>query len=432
VLAFSRHPIYGLMTYIAEFYLDPSSRWWGPELPDLRWSMLAAGVTLLALLVAKKDNQAIPLFRHKVMLGLILFLVWIGLQTLWALDVALHLELITLAAKYTLLVGLIYKCVDSEKHLRFFLWTHVIGCSYLGYLAFTSYIGGRMEGFGGGGIDEANTGALQIVTGIFVASSLFLTSSVKGRAALFGGMPFMLNALVTTISRSGFLAMASGGVIYNLFAPRRLRWGVRLLSVLAVVLFTILTNPMYWTRMSSIAHAGEDVEGVDTGAGRLVLIGAQWRMFKEHPLGCGHRCTAVLSPQFLDDRMLTGVGADRARSSHNTVTTLLVEQGVPGVVLYVMLLIWTWNGLRTLGRQYAGETGFLPTLVPAVASILGAIIVGDMFVDYLKFEARLWFMAVLMVLINFAASEAKTAAHRRAHSDAASSRKQQRVSPCST
>ena len=51
LLALARDPIFGLFAYIAEFYLHPVSRWWGHFLPDLRWSMLAAIVTLFAILI---------------------------------------------------------------------------------------------------------------------------------------------------------------------------------------------------------------------------------------------------------------------------------------------------------------------------------------------------------------------------------------------
>ena len=37
-LCLFRHPIYGLYTYVAVFYLHPPSRWWAAALPDLRWS----------------------------------------------------------------------------------------------------------------------------------------------------------------------------------------------------------------------------------------------------------------------------------------------------------------------------------------------------------------------------------------------------------
>ena len=76
--------------------------------------------------------------------------------------------------KYILLIVMMYICIDSEKHLRYFLWAHVMGCFYLGWIAFTSYGGGRFEGFGGPGIGDSNTGGFQIVTGILTGAALFI------------------------------------------------------------------------------------------------------------------------------------------------------------------------------------------------------------------------------------------------------------------
>jgi hypothetical protein len=171
----------------------------------------------------------------------------------------------------------------------------------------------------------------------------------------------------------------------------------------------MLTNPVYWTRISSIQEAGEEVEGVDTGAGRLDIIKAQFLMFRDHPLGCGHRCTAVLSKQFLSDKELTGSGENRARSSHNTYMTMLVEHGIPGLLLYLMLILWLLKSVRSLIRSHDHREGVLPTLVPAIAGVTGALIVGDLFVDYLIIECRIWFIGLVMVMLNLTKASAQAA-----------------------
>jgi O-antigen ligase len=405
VLALARHPIYGLMTYVSVFYLDPYSRWWSHSIPDLRWSYTAAIVTIAALIVRRQKPKAIRLFNHKIMVGYLLFVAWCAIQTPWALDFDMHMELLNLTAKYALVMALIYLCVDSEQNLKAFLWTHVLGCFFLGWIAYTEYEGGRFEGFGGGAIGEANAGAIQIVTGILVAASMFLVGRTMERVILIVCIPFILNGLVTTISRSGFLALTTAGVIFNLLVHSRHRARVRLLSVLALVLFLMLTGPAYWNRIDTITYAGEDVRGVDTGSGRLDIIGAQWRMFLAYPFGCGHRCTVTLSPEYLPAERLTQGG----RSSHNTFMTLLVEQGIPGAMFYFGMIAWTWASVRRLRRDLRSADGALPAYFGATAAILGAVVVGDLFVDYLKLEVRMWFIAIMMVLLNMARERRQTA-----------------------
>ena len=90
---------------------------------------------------------------------------------------------------------MIYRTVDSERHLRWFLWAHVLGCFYLSWIAFTSYSSGRFEEFGGPGINEANAAANQLVTAILVAASLFLAGGFRQKALATGVMPFLVNAL---------------------------------------------------------------------------------------------------------------------------------------------------------------------------------------------------------------------------------------------
>jgi O-antigen ligase len=339
------------------------------------------------------------------MSGLLLFIGWLGVQSFWALDQAIHIDLLILISKYALLLGLMYKCIESVYHLRVFLWTHAAGCFYLGTIVFTNYVGGRFEGFGGPGISEANAAALLIVTGIVTTFILFLSGRIIAKSIAIGFMPFTLNALVATISRSGFLALSVAGMLFNFFAPRKTIGTVRLFSILGLMLLLALANPVFWGRIETIFLAGEKVEGLDTGSARLALIDKQFDMFSEYPLGCGHRCTAILSPYYLEDEYLTGDEGNRARSSHNTFMTLLVEHGVPGAIFYIMLLIWIARTSLRMSKSMRSKSGIVPYTYTATVAILGAITVGDLFVDYLKFEARIWFIALLMVLVRMEAED---------------------------
>ena len=404
LLAFIRHPMFGTMTYIATLFLSPQQRWWGQGmLEPVRWAVISAAVALLALIANRKRlAPTAPVFSHSVVALVILLVVWMAIQSLWAMDKVEHADLLSYYIKFVIALVLVYKTVDSEQSLRLFLWTYVLCGFYFGWIAFTSYEGGRFESFGGAGLGEANAGALAIVTGLFAGAALFLAGTLRERIVLFLIMPFLMNGLVTTISRSGFLALAVGGVIFNYFTPAKFRKPVRILSVLAVVLFLAVAGPAYWQRMQSLKHAGENVQGMDTGGGRLEIIEAQWRMFADHPLGCGAMCTAVLSPNYMEASLLTTFGTSQVRASHNTFMSFLVEQGIVGAALYVAILVWIFARIRALVRTLKNAEGFLPTVLPALAALLAAITVGDMFVSYTKFEPRIWFIAVLMAFTGLA------------------------------
>ena len=177
--ALIRHPIYGLMAYLASFYVHPPSRWWGQGLLiDVRWAFLAAGITLVAVLIHRTGSSKKSFFSFPVVWLMLTLLLWAVIQLNWALWPEKHLDFVELFAKFILAAFLIYRAVDSEKHLRWFLWSHVLGCFCLAWIARSGFAGGRFDSFGGPGISDANSAANQLVTGIMVAASLFL--AVKG------------------------------------------------------------------------------------------------------------------------------------------------------------------------------------------------------------------------------------------------------------
>lgn len=72
LLSLFRHPIFGLLTYVGVFYIHPPARWWGDVLPSARWSLLAACVTLIGLLVHGADKRGPRLFQYGLMPGALL------------------------------------------------------------------------------------------------------------------------------------------------------------------------------------------------------------------------------------------------------------------------------------------------------------------------------------------------------------------------
>jgi hypothetical protein len=306
---------------------------------------------------------------------------------------------------------LLYASLDSEQAVLLFLRTYVACGFTFGWIAFSTYTGGRFEGFGSAGLAEANAGALVIVTSTLVAAALFLRGSVRERVILLFVFPILLNGLVTTVSRSGFLALTAGGLVFMFFVPAQYRKLAKWMAIPAVVLFLSVAGTTYWGRMQTLKHAGEQVEGMDTGGGRLEIIEAQLRMFRDHPLGCGAMCTATLSPQYMGSSLLTGRGTEvRRRSSHNSYMSFLVEHGVIGTLLHLILMFWIIGALLRLRRAVSTTTGIMPAVLPALAGVFTAISIGDLFVSYLKFEPRIWFLVVTIVLLEFVEKTAPAAA----------------------
>ncbi len=409
-LALLKHPIYGLYLYLAVVYLHPPSRWWGQILPDLRWSLLAAAVTLIGAFVQRAKLPASPRPWYATVPGLavIMLVVWLWIQYPWALDLELHHEAAVLYTKYIVVFYLVYRLVNRPTDAANVLLVHVLGCAFLGVLCLLNEdarFGARLDGVGGPNLDDANSLGMFLATGVVAGGVLFLWQKGWRRLVVVLAMPFVLNGLVLTGSRGAFLGLLVGAFVLIFLRPPQRRWMFWGAAALGVVLAVKLMDEAFIERMFSIKEAAVRSEDMDSSAeSRWVLIEAQTRMAMRYPHGAGHRGTAALSPQYLERRWLTRAHGESenqaARASHNTFMTLLVEQGIPGALLYVW--ISTWGALVVLRLKAAIRRGLpLDLIAPAVACSAGIAVVwtAGQFTDYLKTEVQIWLFAMLAVTL---------------------------------
>jgi O-antigen ligase len=406
LLALVRSPVWGLYAYVATFYLHPVDRWWGAGLPELRWSLIAALVTILAAARMPKDPLRPPWPRSTGARFVILMTAWLWIQSLWALSPADHFELCLLYSKYIALFYLMYRLLDSPTAIRNFMAAHVLGCLYLGLLVLEQPEGGRLESVGGPGIDEANALGMHLATGAFSAAALLGLRGTSLWLKSLGvlSLPLILNGLIQTGSRGAFLSVAAAGLVFLYLNPAELRGRWVALALVGLVALLPMVPAKYWDRIGTIAVAAEDTGQADTSAQtRVALLAAQWQMFLSYPLGSGHRGTAYLSPRYLAEEQLSRSAGDpagrRARSSHNTAMTALAEHGIPGITLFGIVVLWAARTLRRPG----GAGGQPPdparqVLLATTGATLTVVLVAGLFTDYIKAEAFIWGLAWLSVL----------------------------------
>jgi O-antigen ligase len=383
-----RHPVYGLYTYIAVFYLHPPSRWWAAELPDLRWSFVAAGVTLFVTLLRRHDPTRPRWGSFTVTRLFLVYLGWMWVQTLWVVDRDVHLDGLILFTKYAVVVYLIYELLDTRERLIQFFAVHAAGCLYLGFLAYTSVYADRLDGVGGPGLDDASSLGAQLAAGAFAGACLYFAAGSPLRWLGVLTVPLALNGVAMAASRGSFVALVVGGwALYWFGAPRR-RLMLMGYGILGIGLFLYLTPPEFWERMSTILQSiSEDItdHSVET---RKALLPAQWQMFLDHPLGAGYDATTTLSTQYLDTEYMSGAGQ---RSSHNTLMSALVDQGVVGIVVWVWLAVAVMRDLVRCARKCKrNKDEQLAWLVAAVGSTFVTIFAAGMFAPFIAKEIYFW------------------------------------------
>lgn len=402
IAALALRPIYGLYTYIGVFYVHPPSRWWGATLPDLRWSLVAAVITLLALYLHRSTFRPRPPWYSSAIIRIfILYVIWMWLQWPWAPSSS-HGNGVILFTKYVLLIYLIYTTIDNERDFYGICFIHVLGCAFFGWLVYMAPDAGRLEGVGGPGVDNANTLGMHLATGLIFASFMLLASKGWARWIIFATIPFILNGIIQTETRGAIVGLLLGSLATVYLKPKEYRRLYYILAILGFFAFLAVANESFTARMETITAAtSEEAEWDSSAISRIAIIEAQVEMFADHPMGVGHQGTAYLSRQYLDERWLAGDSGDRA--SHNTVMSILVDQGLPGILLFIALAFVVCKILRRLKRMDSiGLNGRLGLYRTMVGGSLVTIIGAGMFAQYLKAEVLIWNLVLLAVLWDLA------------------------------
>lgn len=404
VFAFKRHPIYALYFYLASIFVYPPSRWWGYMLPDLRWSLLSAAIATLSVLFHRgKLNPKPPVMMNAPAILLCMYAAWMWIQTPWALDQSQHIEGSVQYVKYLIAFWFIYRMIDSKARVADLLLGLTAGCALLGvYAQFSDRSGGRLDGVGGPGMDDSNTLAMYLATGLISCMGLVLSQRGWRRWLSAATLPVILNGFVLANSRGSFLGVAAGVLVLALCkakAHRRLFWALMLVAAVGV---TFVVDSAFMDRMATIGDVtDQDNEQADASArSRLVIVEAQMRMAADYPMGVGFRGTIVLSPRYLDSRWLTKLpGTDESvgRSSHNTFMTTLVEQGIPGALMFLALVTWIVVSIFKLRRPSRyGADPELATMGAALCGGLVVVIVAGTATDYFMAEVQFWLYAGLV------------------------------------
>jgi O-antigen ligase len=303
-----------------------------------------------------------------------------------------------LLTKYLLVFFMVYRLIDTAGKGIWFLFAHLLGCFYLGILAWASPSAGRLDGVGGPGIDDSNTLGMHLGTGVVCGAMLILHLSGWRRYLCIVALLFALNGIILTGSRGAFLALVAGGAMLALLRPRHYRRQFLMFAALGLLAVGYVASETFWDRLDTLrAATAENQDELDTSArSRIELVKAQWQMASLHPLGTGHRGTEVLSAQYLAEEYLTEGGA---RSSHSAFMTVLVEQGVPGAVLFVLMLVVVARLLRKVdlvsAREGLVEAGVVNA---AVGGSLMVVFAGGLFADFSKCEVQIWMFALLASL----------------------------------
>ena len=409
----SGRPLIGLLVYLQTFYVYSPGYWWGRKLPNLRWSLVAAIVTFLAVKIkdSKSSNSAEPeagdLIAKPGFFSLpentlyLFFVLWIWLQSLWAIDPVSHKVYAVMVSKFLLLLYLIHKILIDRKSIFVFVIANTLGCGYFGWYADANFEGkGRLEQVvPTPGLSDANGFCLHMAPVLVISSFVLLCDFTKKKYWLVIPIVMILNGIFLAQSRGALLGMAVASLLVFAFRPYRLRKQIYFYMLLGAVAAVNLIPADFLDRIYRAADAGE--AGRDESAeSRIFIVIAQWEMFKTSPLlGYGHKGTRALSPLYLEGWLSTEQGGEARRASHNMLMSLLVDHSIVGTTVYLTIIFIYFKRLLFMRKRLLlMEHGNLSILYIAGTAALLVLCVASMTSNSLRHETGILLFGMLTAI----------------------------------
>jgi len=353
-----------------------------PVLGKLRIAILGTGAALVLVFLSRHPARR---FKGSPALYLILGLfavVIMGLPFSLAFGRSFHFLLWDYLPTLILVIALVAS-VRSERDLHWMAAVYFVGASIYSLFVFRTFrvdSTGRLSDLV---YYDANDLALALVA-TFPFALYFLRDGAPKwvRRVTLPLLLVMLVVFVRTGSRGGFLGLVTISLA-TLFGYGAIRTRSRVITIVGgAALFTIFAGEGYWAKMRTILAPEKDYN-MTSETGRINVWKNGLELIAQRPLlGFGARCYAMANgtiSKLARDRAMRGGGAPW-EAAHNSYVEITAELGLPGLALFVAMLltgILSMLRLRRLIVRRFGPRAPLAALAQTLAiSLMGWMVSG--------------------------------------------------------
>lgn len=408
-----REPLAGAFLCVLAFFVVYMARPedWIPGIGHLRPALIIGVFALVAFLMSvARMQEGLP----REVVYLILLLVQLALSSVlspvWKGGAISQTEEF---AKMVLIVIVMTVAVTNLARLRKLIFVQTASVAIVALISIkTSHlIGQRMEGVLNGIYSNPNDLAIAIV----VSLPFCLVFLLRARGALrkmiwTAGLLGMVLAVFRTASRGGMLALIVAAVLCVWdFGVKGRRLYLPALAVIVGVLFLFLAGKQVRERFAdtfssnssnSPDSSNRDYEYANASAvARRQLLVRSLEVTAEHPLfGVGPGNFSIVSGAW--------------RDTHNVYTALSSEDGIPALILFLMIY---WRAFANLRRVRESETADseLGMFATALRAALWAFALAGPFYP----DAYQYFVYFTLALTTIAAQVARTDGNAAGHAE---------------
>lgn len=290
---------------------------------------LAAGAALISLLVTR---DKLRIAWSPAIVVLFLFVFWMCLTTIFALDPATSWNQLSKVLKIQLMTAIALLALQKKRHIDLFILVNVLSIGYFGLKGgiFTILTGGGYRVWGPEDSFISDNNALAVAIIVCIPLINYLRTIYTNRWAKLGLMLLMILCAVSALgsqSRGALIAITLMGLIYWYRSRRKLFSGIAI-SILAIILISFM--PSSWEqRMGTISTYEQDGSAVS----RLIAWRFCFNLANDRFFGGGFEIYNW--PTYW---LYAPEGAYKPFAAHSIYFSVLGEHGYVGLIFF--LLIW--------------------------------------------------------------------------------------------
>ncbi len=396
-----RNPIWGICGYIFVYSILSEQVWWVQRISSygIRYSLIMAICIFLGLILNRnKINwQILPYNNLETSLyffvGIVGLSLLVGAQINNADGIFFH-KMVNII----IFIFMLTRVVSTQKNYDKVIFIIIATGVYLSLQAFyapsSMFVHGRLNSLGGTDFLGSNELAIHLAVVLCFLGIAILSAKIKIKIVYIVGAVFVLNAIILTRTRAIFISLFAALLYCICAAPKIYRKQMVIYVTLGGILFILLVDPAFMTRMNTIKNPGEDA----SANSRLVVWKASLKMLKDYPFGVGAgnfgQMIGNYSEQLIENENIGG------RDAHNTFIRCYGELGIQGLFFFILIIFLFFKKLRHI-QILARGTPLELKIELAILSISLAIViylVGGLTHTRLYTEELWWFLAMPICL----------------------------------
>ena len=336
-------PHMGIVMWSWLGYMNPHRLSWGFA-TTMPFAQIVAIATLLGMLFSREPKH-IPWTRETILL--VLFIIWMCITTLFALEPDRAFPLLEKVLKIQLMTFVTLMLMMSRERINLLAWTIALSIGFYGVKGgvFTILTGGgyHVQGPPGTFIGGNNEMGLAMLMVLPIIRYLYLEAEIKWiRLGLLAALLLTVVAILGTQSRGALVGLAAVGFFLIMKSPNRLAFLT--LTVITIPVVLGLMPESWWDRMGTIQNYQED----GSAMGRINAWWFAFNLAMDRPLGGGFE--VFNQPWF---RMYAPEPED-LHDAHSIWFEVLGEHGIIGLVLFFTLGLFTWRTATWIIKKARG------------------------------------------------------------------------------